>query len=63
MRACGTDGDNITFSGPTTLWPPNHKYRTVTITATDAQGENVSLMTTATSNEAADMIGLRAHAG
>src|SRR5262245_33372300 len=29
------DGDTIAFSGPTVLWPPNHKYRTVTITATD----------------------------
>lgn len=29
------DGDTITFSGPTVLWPPNHKYRTVTITASD----------------------------
>jgi hypothetical protein len=29
------DGDTISFSGATVLWPPNHKYRTVTITATD----------------------------
>ena len=31
-KDCG-DGDSITYSGPLTLWPPNHKYRTATITA------------------------------
>jgi hypothetical protein len=55
------DGDTITFSGPTVLWPPNHKYRTVTITASDSSTEAVTeatdpdyvtLATTATSNQA-----------
>jgi hypothetical protein len=29
------DGDTISFTGFKALWPPNHKYRYVTITATD----------------------------
>jgi hypothetical protein len=53
------DGDTITFEGPTVLWPPNHKYVTETITATDKdQGaelsldpEGVTLMTVASSNQ------------
>lgn len=55
------DGDTITFSGPTVLWPPNHKYVNVTITATDVSNgtteptdpEGVSLMTTASSSQPA----------
>jgi hypothetical protein len=31
---CG-DGDSITYSGPTSIWPPNHKYRDLSITATE----------------------------
>jgi hypothetical protein len=26
-------GDTITYSGPDEIWPPNHKYRNLTITA------------------------------
>lgn len=32
VHDCG-DGDTITYDGPITIWPPNHKYRDVTITA------------------------------
>jgi len=51
-----SDHDTIAFSGPTVLWPPNHKYRTVTITATDVDGlvdpgDGVTLNTTATSDQ------------
>lgn len=53
------DGDTISITGPTTLWPPNHKYVTETITATDVDGtaesitdpDGVTLMTTAASNQ------------
>ena len=51
-----SDHDTIAFSGPTLLWPPNHRYRTVTITATDVDspistGNSVHLSTTATSDQ------------
>jgi hypothetical protein len=52
------DGDTISFSGATVLWPPNHKYRTVTITATDTDtatelvdNDYTTLTTMATSNQ------------
>ena len=53
------DGDTISITGPTTLWPPNHKYVTETIKATDTDGaaesvadsDGVMLMTSATSNQ------------
>jgi hypothetical protein len=53
------DGDTISITGPTTLWPPNHKYVTETITATDTDGglesvadsDGVNLMTVASSNQ------------
>jgi hypothetical protein len=31
---CG-EGNTVTFSGPTYLWPPNHKYRAISFTADD----------------------------
>src|SRR3954466_1742384 len=34
-KDCG-NGDTIQFHGATKLWPPNHKYRTVTITANES---------------------------
>jgi hypothetical protein len=50
------DGDTIAFSGATVLWPPNHKYRTVTITATDngdgeSAGDYTTLHTVTTSDQ------------
>lgn len=45
------NGDTITFQGPTTLWPPNHKYRTVTITASESHPAMYSFTDTATANE------------
>jgi hypothetical protein len=59
-QACsGGDGDNsIVFNGPDKLWPPNHKYRYITITADGGKdplgnpsSEMVSLSTTVTSDE------------
>lgn len=45
------NGDTITFHGATKLWPPNHKYRTVTITATESHPLLYSFTTTTTANE------------
>ena len=53
------DGDTISITGPTVLWPPNHKYVTETITASDVDGaseaasdpDGVTLMTIASSNQ------------
>lgn len=39
VHDCG-DGDTITYDGPITAWPPNHKYRAVTITATEAPDDD-----------------------
>jgi hypothetical protein len=44
VNPCGDDGV-ITYS-PTTLWPPNHKDQTITITYTDPDAESVSLSIT-----------------
>jgi hypothetical protein len=49
-RDCG-NGNSIKLTGPTSLWPPNHKYRTETITATGGRPLTVTLNTTVTSNE------------
>jgi hypothetical protein len=51
-----SDHDTITFQGPTVLWPPNHKYRTVTITSHDVDGlvdpgDAVTANTTAASSD------------
>jgi hypothetical protein len=55
IRACGDDGDVIVFEGAKTLWPPNHKMQTVTITATEGEdvdpADEVTLTTTATDDE------------
>jgi hypothetical protein len=45
------NGDTITFYGSTKLWPPNHKYRTVTITVTESHPTPYSFTTATTSNE------------
>ena len=50
--------DQIVFHGATTLWPPNHKYRTVSITADgDSADENTSLTTSVVSDQPANGIG------
>ena len=45
------NGDTITFYGSTKLWPPNHKYRTVTITVNESHPTMYSWSTMTTSNE------------
>jgi hypothetical protein len=35
----GQDEGDITWNGPTTVWPPNHKYVSATISVTDADDE------------------------
>ena len=59
---CGSNGtDGSVEWSPATLWPPNHKYVTVTITVLDTDdtdGDDVSLTTeSATHDEAADETG------
>jgi hypothetical protein len=36
-RDCG-DGDTVALNGPLKLWPPNHKFVSEPVTATDADG-------------------------
>lgn len=48
-------GGTIAFSGATTLWPPNHKFRDYTITATPTVSQDmVTLTSTITDNEVID---------
>jgi hypothetical protein len=49
---CGSDGSmTVEINGPEKLWPPNHKYVPVTITATDEDGDDVSLATEGTHDQ------------
>jgi len=51
---CGM-GNSITFTGSPTLWPPNHKYRSYTITATSSNPmDMVSLDSMVTNDEVID---------
>ena len=52
-QSVSCNGDTITFYGATKLWPPNHKYRTVTITVSESHPTMYSFTTTTTSNEGA----------
>jgi hypothetical protein len=45
------NGDTITFYGSKKLWPPNHKYRTVTITVNESHPTMYHFTTTTTSSE------------
>src|SRR5687767_7478260 len=58
------DGDTLTFDGFKVLWPPNHKMRTVTITATDVDNnptgelsDDTTLSTSTTSDEPLNGLG------
>lgn len=49
------DGGTITFTGASTLWPPNHKFRDYSITATpDFPMDMVSLTSTVSNDEVID---------
>ncbi len=39
---CGND-NTVTLVGPVTLWPPNHKFVSEPVTATDGSGDDVTL--------------------
>jgi hypothetical protein len=53
-RDCGM-GNTIAFTGSTTLWPPNHKYRSFTITATSSiPADMVTLTSTGSDDEVVD---------
>ena len=53
VLACGgDDGDTITFNSDRTLWPPNHKYSPLSVTATDdGDDEELVLSTSVTHDE------------
>ena len=47
-----SDGNTVVYDGPLEMWPPNHKYRNLTVTATDDEPANtVTLTTTGTHDE------------
>lgn len=47
-----SDGNTVVYDGPLEMWPPNHKYRNLTVTATDNESSNtVTLTTTGTHDE------------
>lgn len=53
---CG-EGNSVTFSGPSYLWPPNHKYRTISFLADDGDADptdGVTLATEGTHDEIVD---------
>lgn len=60
-NTAGPTGDTITFGGSDYLWPPNHKYRPVSVTATSGGGatglqNTVELTTAITHNQYADEV-------
>lgn len=49
------DGGTVTYNGPEWMWPPNHKYRDLVITAdAEGDGDNVELATEGTHDEYGD---------
>lgn len=60
-RTCETadDGTNtITYVGPVSMWPPNHKMRDWNIVATDSSGDDaVTLFTVITSSQPDNGVG------
>lgn len=49
------DGGTVTYAGPETMWPPNHKPRDLTVTAeAEDESDNVELATEGTHDEYAD---------
>jgi hypothetical protein len=50
----GSGGHTLTYAGPTTMWPPNHKTVTVTVTAAGHQDDDVMLMTSVANSDVTD---------
>ena len=58
---CG-NGNTMTFVAPSALWPPNHKYyENITVTYTDAEGDEVNLVTTGTHDQYDGVTGAEAN--
>ncbi|HEX9775588.1 MAG TPA: hypothetical protein VGB83_08405 [Actinomycetota bacterium] len=52
-QVCESEGGEVSYDGPLTLWPPNHKYNHGTITATaDNPEDEVTLTTEAAHDQA-----------
>ena len=49
-----TDGHYLTYNGPKDIWPPNHKYRHLTISATGHEDDSIVLTVTGSSDETID---------
>jgi hypothetical protein len=48
----GKPAGTISYSGPKTMWPPNHKYATATITTTEEDsGDQMTVTTAGTHNQ------------
>ena len=45
------NGLSVTYAGPNSMWPPNHKYQPFSVTGTDELGTPVNLMTTGTHDQ------------
>jgi hypothetical protein len=46
--------DRVVFTGPTTLWPPDHKNVQVTIDAIDSENNEMVTLSTSTTSDSAD---------
>ncbi len=54
-RTCDQFGDTIALTGSQTLWPPNHKFRSYTITATSSNPmDEVTVSSLVTNDEVID---------
>lgn len=42
---------SVHYTGPDTMWPPNHKYQPFSVTGTDSTGAPVKLTTTGTHDQ------------
>ena len=45
------NGLSVVYEGPSSMWPPNHKYQAFSVTGTDELGTKVTLTTTGTHDQ------------
>lgn len=57
-QTCGDDGDYVSYSGPTLLWPPNHKLSApASVTAVGDTDDEIDLTITVSSDQLVDTPG------